>query len=612
MKTGFFHFLKHHIYISILVLSVILSLALYGNSLGGEFVYDDYYVVPLTELRDPRSLIDVWFMPYHPGNPFAGTYRPFSMFTFALNFILFGEGTTSFHLVNIFINAVSKFFFFVVVYKLFGSRKLAFFSFLVYTFFPIHVENVAYIKARDDMMGALFTFLSWIFFIKATSRGVINPKLMIVSSLTFFFAPSSKELTILNPAIFLLVYWWKDQASFLNVFKAGLYFVPPIVAFLILRFITFEGIGVGFLGFYDIFYIANPLKFVDISTRLISALQIVFMYIQKILLPINLSATYHFAHFEPVKTLFSWQVIAGLLFFSTLVLVILNGKTRGSVAGIGALIFLVPYILISQVFFAAGDVIGEKWMYLPSAGIALFVGYLALKLFEFKRVLSISFLTILVICYAPVIITRNKVWASPKALYDSMAKDAPKSVQGHYGLGIYYLRNGEIERSKAEAIKAFEIYDSHPPTITLLGNIAFWEKRYEEAEKMYLLSIKLDPTYASTYASLASLYFASGRYDLARDIFRSGLDRAPGRPKPEFVVGYAASLAKLKEYQRCLEVLDSRKYILEGDRGHPGVKLMYALCNWGLGRPSEARKYMDWGSDNAPETLDFQGIFETF
>ena len=145
--------------------AIALSFLLYGNSLKGEFVYDDNFFADRIELRSPEHILKIWTEPYLPQNLAAGLYRPFAVFLFALDFILFGESPVSFHLINIVLNGIVVFLVFLLVFKIFGDRKLAVIAALFFAFLPIHTESVAFIKSRDEILAALFAIWSWLLFI---------------------------------------------------------------------------------------------------------------------------------------------------------------------------------------------------------------------------------------------------------------------------------------------------------------------------------------------------------------------------------------------------------------------------------------------------------------
>ena len=102
-----------------------LSFLLYGNSLKGDFVYDDHFFADRAELRSPAYLFKVWTEPYLPQHIASGLYRPLTVFSFALNFIIFGNSPLSFHVVNILLNGAVIFLVFLLVFKLFKNKTLA-------------------------------------------------------------------------------------------------------------------------------------------------------------------------------------------------------------------------------------------------------------------------------------------------------------------------------------------------------------------------------------------------------------------------------------------------------------------------------------------------------
>ena len=95
--------------------AVVLSFVLYGNSIPGEFVYDDHLWADRTELREPEHLLKLWTEPYLPAFPHAGIWRPFSVFTYALNFVVFGDSPVSFHVFSILLNGITTFLVFLLV-----------------------------------------------------------------------------------------------------------------------------------------------------------------------------------------------------------------------------------------------------------------------------------------------------------------------------------------------------------------------------------------------------------------------------------------------------------------------------------------------------------------
>src|SRR3989344_1119386 len=154
--------------LAVFIISILTSFFLYGNTLSGEFVWDDHFFAGRRELRDPGHLVRLWIEPLDIDVDTPRSYRPMLTFSSALNFLLTGNSPVSFHAISVFLNGVVVFLVYLLVFKLYSSTRLAFFSSILFAFFPIHTEAVAQIKSRDEILATLFILLSQLLFLKAT------------------------------------------------------------------------------------------------------------------------------------------------------------------------------------------------------------------------------------------------------------------------------------------------------------------------------------------------------------------------------------------------------------------------------------------------------------
>jgi tetratricopeptide (TPR) repeat protein len=260
---------------------------------------------------------------------------------------------------------------------------------------------------------------------------------------------------------------------------------------------------------------------------------------------------------------------------------------------LGALAFLVPYLVISKIVFKGGDILAERWMYFPSLGLSFIAGYLLYSVYKRWKWAGITVLTVILITYAYVIIPRNQIWLSEENLRRSMVETAPQSIQGHYGLAQFYLENGYLKEAKQEAEIAYKIYAKHPPLLNTMGSLAFLEKDYDLAETHYLEAIEAAPFVMQSYQNAAKLYFTLGRYEEAES-FLEHLVTNWSHPRDADFVDYALVLAKLGRYEESLEVI-GRKFGENLD--DPRVRLVLAIIHYKMGDFEEAQKYFDWSPD---------------
>lgn len=502
-------------YVFLFVSFVALSFALYGNTIGGEFVYDDIFFTQRVDLRDPGHLGKVWLEPYFLHDRTVASYRPLSLFSFSLNYVLFGESPKSFHVTNILLNGIVMFLVFLLAVKLFRNPLLAFFSALFYAFLPIHTDAVALIKARDDIFATLFSLLSWIIFLKAVDQKR-SPKLLILSSFLWVAAVLSKEIALFMPALFLLAYWIQKRPKIGGLFKVGSYFLFAAFIYLSMRLISL-GDNV-FVKDY-VYFVLDPLREADFATRILTSFKIAFIYISKTFVPFNLSTTYSYNHLKLVSIFFqSWEVWLGILFLASLILLAIYKKTRTSALGIGALAFLVPYAIVSKFFVQLSEIASEKWMYLPSVGLSFIAGFAIYSLYKCSRWLCIVVLVIILAIYAQTIINRNGIWLNATTLGEGMVRDAPDSAFAHFTLSDAYYRQGKFENAKAEIGKSLSIYEDYAPSMHLVALIALEEGNYVIAEKAIEKATKLRSELPENYELQALIFLKKGKYQESLDL----------------------------------------------------------------------------------------------
>src|SRR3989344_2434972 len=580
--------IKRKMLVAVFLFTISISILLYSNVVKGDFVYDDYFFSSRAAyLSKPSSLSEIWGQTYVYPNKFSGVYRPLVIFTFALNFIIFGENTVSFHLVNIFLNGIITFLVFLLVYKVFGTLSLAFFSSLIFAFLPIHPEAVSFIKSRDDLLSSLFAILAWLVFMKGTDKPRIRHMHIFYSSLLYLLAVLSKETIFIVPLLFVIFYSIKKGLGFNNIFRFGVSFMLPPLVYLGVRY---KILGQYAFGQDNSFFVVNPLNGSDIYTRVYTAFKIAYLYIIKIFVPYNLSANYHYNQFTLVNNRFkSAEALMGVGLIAVLIFFIFNKKYRNSVWGLGSLIFMIPYLMFSKLVFNGGEIIGERWMYFPSIGAAIIYGHVISRIWDYNRKLSAIIIIIVLSAYTYIIIPRNNVWGSKWALYESMLVSAPRSAQSHFlkATAIYKdWRNrpikssssideglewekGDLNMIEEEIAIAEAIYPYHPPLLLLKGMIAYWQKNYQLSEKYIWRSIKIFPKVNQAHFYFGMSLFKQGQYLRSLKYISKLNEFTPNDPRFQYVMAL--------NYYRLGDLEAAQKYYQDFDPDIPEDEMVYLL-----------------------------------
>src|SRR3989344_8381822 len=114
---------KNKDFILVAVLALIISFTLFGNGIGGDFVFDDTIIIVGNPLINENldGFWEIFTSPYFAYQPRPGLYRPLTIASYSLNASIFGSSPVSFHVVNIFLHALVSYLIFVLFYKLSGK-----------------------------------------------------------------------------------------------------------------------------------------------------------------------------------------------------------------------------------------------------------------------------------------------------------------------------------------------------------------------------------------------------------------------------------------------------------------------------------------------------------
>lgn len=544
-----------------------LSVLLYGNSLRGDFIYDDEIFSPRAELRTWAHLDDLWLEPYVHDNPGSGLYRPLSIFTFSLNYLAFGESPVSFHAANILLHGLVAFLLFVTVRRITRRDDVAAVTCLLFLFLPIHSEAVASIKSRDELLAAMFAFAAWLAFLRGTETlGRTKAVWFSAAGGAYFLALLSKELIVLVPGIFLIVWQWREHPRWREWIAPCASFALALVVYLGMRF---AALGPGSFASDDVYFVINPMQDADLATQWSTGLSLFWYALGKTIVPWNLSATYHFNQLPLVSHPWaSPYSLLGLVALAGSVAALCFHRVRSSAVGLGIVTFLVPYLLFSKLIFRHGDIFAERWLYFASAGVCIVMAFGFIRLRERNRVAAVALLTLVLAAYTAVLIPRNAVWLNRYALGASMIESAPKSIQGYTNVARHLLEIGEHGAAAPYVAEAMRIYPDHPPVLAMLGLLALQNGDTDIAKQALERAITIRPEFDAVYL-LAAVQAKQGLHEDSISTIQTYFADRMGHPQVRALM--AVNLYRMGEEELALSLfnwdeslsVDQRRAIIE-------------------------------------------------
>jgi hypothetical protein len=497
--------------------AIALSFLLFGNVIKGEFVGDDDSIVnERADLRSLKNIPNLFVSSAYPGRTSVGLYRPLTLSSYALSFA-FSEKPAGFHVLNIILHALNVFLVFLITGR-FASKRVAYVSSLLFLFLPIHTEAVSSIVGRSELLSIFFILLALLLFLKDKHAW---------ASLTFLGALLSKEFSVVFlPLIGLLLLLEAVETKRLKKsIQAGLYYLPPLAIYFLLRFITLGKYAFGGFAFDPI---TAPLAFLGFKERIFNGFLSLFLYLKKSFYPVDLSPDYSFNQIPAIQSIFSSpQAIFGFILLLGFAAMIVFGRKELKLA---ASILLVPFIFVSNMLFVTSGSFTERWWYLPSFGlviiVAIFIDWLVNKSRKLRSVIFV-FLAVLISWFFLLTVKQNRIWLDNKSFFVYAAKASPDSAWTRSNLAAVYLDEKNFDGAKEEAEASLRIYDANPAPLNILGKLHWGEGRYGEAEAMFKKAIEADiegKNNRGLYRMLAFLNFDLGNNQQAFMYMKKAID----------------------------------------------------------------------------------------
>lgn len=440
---------KNNLYTGMLVAAILLTTVIvHSNSLNNDFVKwdDDKYVCNNKDIRqlDGQS-IHKFFTTFY-----LRMYQPVTMISYAWDYKIGELNALTYHRTNIIFHFLNVLLVFYVVFLLTKERAIAAISALLFGIHPLHVESVAWISERKDLLYSFFYLASLITYIMYRKRNN-SYKLYFLAIVLFLLSLFSKSAAVTLPLILVLTdCYLSNKLEFKSNFDKIPFFVLAVV-FSFVSLVSQRVIGSGWD--YVIGY-----NYLD---RLFIGAYAFTSYIVKSILPFALAAI----HPLPLKSAGLLPIryyISGLTFvlFPWILIKVLQSridKTLRKDVIYGALFFFLTIVLV--IFIPVGQaVIAERYTYIPYIGLFMILGrmYLYLKqiIYSLSPKLRYGYTAVvgigLIVC-AQSTYARNTVWKDTLTLFSDVIKKYPEA-------GIAYNNRGNVRRDQNDIQGAMEDY----------------------------------------------------------------------------------------------------------------------------------------------------------
>ena len=508
------------------LLLVAVTVVAYTNVYRAGFIWDDDdYVTENSLLPAADGLERIWTTTESP------QYYPLVFTSFWLEYRLWGLAPGGYHTVNVLLHALNA----VLIWRLLRRAGLrgALLVGAIFALHPVHVESVAWVTERKNVLSAFFYLLSiwayWRFEEQGRNRWYFSALVLFVGGLL------AKTVVCTLPVVLLLLRWWRRQ-------PVGLRHVLLLAPFLVI------GAGMGGLTiWYERWHVLHgalgPHWQLSLAERILVAGRALWFYPAKLIWPVPLIFNYPRWELAPNQvTAWFWPAAAGLL---AVVLWKLRRRLgRGPLVGVCyTAVTLAPALGFINVAPLRFSFVADHFNYLGSLGVlATLVGGANWLLYRRPRLdanqrskpahfVGIALAFVVLLLCAGLTVRQTKAYASAETLWRHTLRHNPDSWLARVNLGVLLLKEGRTEDAQRELEQVLarnaDVAEARMHAQINLGHLARRRGDPHAALALYRQALQIEAEMPEALFSLAATYLELQDYRTAAELYQRYLDQHP-------------------------------------------------------------------------------------
>ena len=510
----------------LLITTIVLTFISFSSSLNNGFTnWDDEEYVTENPLIHDLSLENIKTI-------FAVSFKeafrqPLPLISYSIEYRFFKLDPFIYHLDNLIIHILNTTLVFLLIFLLSRNPAISFIVAILFGVHPLHVESVAWVSERKDVLSTFFYLISLISYIQYCDKEKWS--YYYLSIFVFILSLLSKAMGVTLPFILLLYDHLVERGINRKTLIEKIPFFVISGAFVLITLYTFSS--------------ANALESRHLYTpfhNLLLACRNIVFYLIKIFIPTNLSAYYPYPAPSSIGIFMPGYLFSFIFVIILGVAIVYIQYNRDVLFGsLFTLITLLPVVKLVP-FGGGGAVAADRYMYIPSIGIFYILAILSERIYRrcnalnewAGRVAILSFIS-MVIALSYLTYQRNQVWHDSETLWIDTIKKSPESSVAHNNLGLAYYGKGRINDALKEYLKAIELNPRYSEAYYNTGLAYYDMGLYNKAVESYKKALKFtwrEEDLRDIYNNLGNAYAKMGLLMEAKRSYEAALKIAPDDP----------------------------------------------------------------------------------
>jgi Flp pilus assembly protein TadD len=495
----------------------------------------------------------------------AANWHPVTWFSLMLDCQLFGPNPGWIHLVNLLLHLANTLLLFAVLKKMTGSLWPSAFVAAAFAIHPMHVESMAWIAERKDVLSTLFWLLTMLAYLAYVRRlGAFRYALTLV---LFALGLMAKPMLVTLPFVLLLLDYWplkrfsiadcqlpiekspKSKIQNLKFAQSFWHLIVEKVPFLalaavssVITFFVQKGSGA-----------VPDINTLSLQSRVANVFLSYTRYIGKMFWPQNLAVFYPF----DIRVFLFWRVMLCVLLLVGISFLVIRFGRKQKYLPVGWFWFvgtLIPVIGLVQVGLQS---YADRYTYIPYIGLFIMIAWgmpkLLSKWTQRKMALGLSMvivLTTLGICAHQQV----SYWSNGIALFTHAIEVTQNNDVAYNNLGVAYDSLGRYQDAIEAYKQAIGIEPDYADAHYNLGNAYQRFGRHQDAIEAYKHAVRIKPDYAKAHNNLGVAYSSLGRHQDAIESYKQAIRIKPDYAEAHFNLGNAYG-----KLSRCQDEVESYK-----------------------------------------------------
>ena len=517
------------------LLIVAATLAVYWPVGGHEIVnFDD----PVYVVQNPHVLAGLTWdgLRWAFTSATTGNWHPLTWLSLMIDVELFGYRFPAYHWTSLALHIIATLLLLAFLGRTTRAWGVSAIVSFIFALHPLHVESVAWLSERKDVLCGAFFFLTLNLYARYASRK--NPYAYAATLLAFIGALLSKPMAVTLPCVLLLLDVWPlrrlpvDDADSPRRFRN----VSPLIIEKLPFLASSIAVSAMTLVMQDRVESVRDLEQARLGLRAANALVAYVAYLFKTVYPVDLAVYYPY----PADGIPWWKVTGSALVLILLTLGALAMARKSPCLPVGWFWFLgmlVPVIGLVQV---GSQAMADRYMYLPMAGLLMASVWWIAGTWSRRR-LSRALGIVLAVsaCFTLGMQSREQVtyWQNSVALFEHALNVAPDSALVRGNLGAALLARGDLDKAREHLERAIQLRPNDVNARNNLGVVFLRMGERDAAITQLSTALQLEPNNAEVHFNLGLALKAAGQLDAARFHFATAVGLNPTHVNAHFELG---------------------------------------------------------------------------